>query len=174
MLKNPANEQLGVCSSSPMPYHLPSLHLTSISLLPTPALHFSLIIWSCHVPLSHKPTSMPVFTPFITLHPRASHLPPPFHSIHRCTMIFAAVFLLASVFFVSPSEFYPSMTTALLLGGSPNLPIIAYPFLDIPTNFAISPIYKLKFACLCTHLFGPLVPQIFHFSLFLPNHCNQN
>lgn len=137
VLKNPANEQLGVCSSSPLPYHLPSLPLTSVSLLPTPALHFSLIIWSCHVPLSHKPTSMPVFPFHNSSH--ASHLPPPFHFVHGCTVIVLPSFSLLQPS-VSLSEFHPSRTSALLLGGSPDLPIITYPFLDIPTNFAISPI----------------------------------
>lgn len=169
MLKNPANEQLEVCSSSPLPYHLPSLHLTSTSLLPTPVLHFSPIIWSCHVPLSHKPTSMTVF-PFHNSPPSClpspSSFPLPSMDASRYCCCLSPCFSLLCV-----SEFHPSMASSLLLGGSPDLPKIAYPFLDIPTSFAISPIYKLKFASLCTHLLGPLVPQIFHFSLFLPNHC---
>lgn len=150
-----------------------SLPLTFISLLPTPPLHFSPIIRSCHVLLSHKPTSMPAF-PFQNSSPSCLPSPSSFPFHPWMPQDTAAIFCLASVFSVPLSELHPSTTSAFLLRGSPDLPMMSYPFLDNHSNVAISSIYKPKFASLYLHLLSPLVPQIFPFSLFLPSHCKQN
>lgn len=118
-------------------------------------LHSSPIIWSHHAPLSHMPTSMPVF-PFHSYLPSCLPSPSsfPFSPWVHCD-IAAHPSPRSSLLCVS--EWLPSLLWPLycLLRGSPDLPNTAFTFPDIPTNFALFPVYRPKFASLCTHLSKP-------------------
>lgn len=114
-------------------------------------LHSSPLIWSHHAPLSHVPTSMPVFS-FHSCSPSCLPSPSafPFSSwVHWDIAAHPSPH--SSLLCVS--RWLPPLPWPLhhLLGGSPDLPNIVFPFLGIPTNFPHFTIYRPKFASLCTH-----------------------